>query len=248
MISLVEFLEPIKKNYLTDKALAVLYYESRYNNTDVLSTSEIKARLVSSRIQKSRNANIGALLNQVGSYVDSPERKDGERLWKLTGSGSKYIMTILEIKADSPEVLFDVHTLETLLLKIGNPDERNYLNEALICLKVGALRATVVFAWVAAIRNLQTKCFAKGIEVLNDAIQSHDSKAKVVSSIEDFSYIKDSTVIFVCQDLRIFDKSQKDTVQEALNLRNRCGHPGKYSPKEKKVSSYLEDIISIIFT
>ena len=29
--------------------------------------------------------------------------------------------------------------------------------------------------------------------------------------------------------------------------RNRCGHPGKYKPGVKQVSSFIEDIISIVF-
>ena len=48
-------------------------------------------------------------------------------------------------------------------------------------------------------------------------------------------------------DLGEFDKNEKDTIEEALNLRNRCGHPGKYRPGIKKASSFIEDIISVVF-
>jgi hypothetical protein len=36
-------------------------------------------------------------------------------------------------------------------------------------------------------------------------------------------------------------------LEEALNLRNRCGHPTKYRPGEKKVSSFIEDVAGIVF-
>lgn len=246
MITLVEFVEPLRKKSLTDKCLAVLYYETRYNNNDVLSGSEIRKRLRDARLPNVQSANVTALLNQVGAYVDTPGLKDGERLWKLTDTGSKYIRDLIGLKADSPEIIHDITTLENLISKLTNVDEKDYLNEALTCLKVGALRATVVFVWVAAIRNLQMKCLAKGKKLM-PALQKHDPKARNVKSIDDFAHIKDSTVLLACQHLAILDKSQRETAEEALRLRNRCGHPAKYSPKEKKVSSYIEDLISVVF-
>jgi hypothetical protein len=246
MITLVEFLEPLKKKSLTDKCLAVLYYETRYKNNQVLAGSEIRKRLLDSRIPNVRNANVTALLNQVGAYVDTLGLKNGERLWKLTESGAKHIRDLLGLKVDSPEVVHDIATLENLISKVTNLDERDYLNEALLCLKVGALRATVVFAWVAAIRNIQLKCLAKGKKLM-PALLKHDPKARTVKSIDDFAYIKDTTVLLACQNLGIFDKSQRETAEESLRLRNRCGHPAKYAPKEKKVSSYIEDLISVVF-
>ena len=49
-------------------------------------------------------------------------------------------------------------------------------------------------------------------------------------------------------DLSIFDKSEKRQLGQALDLRNDCGHPVKYKPGEKKVSSFIEDVTSIVFT
>lgn len=246
MIALVEFLEPLKRKSLTDKCLAVLYYEGRYNNNQILAGSEIKKRLRDSRVPNIQNANVTALLNQVGAFVDTLGLKDGERLWRLTDSGLKHVRDLVGLKADSPEILHDVATLENFISKITNPDERDYLIEALTCLKVGALRATVVFAWVAAMRNLQLKSLTKGNK-LNPALQKHDPKARTVNTLDDFAYIKDSTILLACQDIGIFDKSQRETAEEGLRLRNRCGHPAKYAPKEKKVSSYIEDLISVVF-
>lgn len=246
MITLVEFLEPLKKETITDKCLAVLYYEARYKNNEVLVGSEIKKRLSDARIPSVKKANVTALLNQVGPFVDTPGLKDGERMWRLTDTGAKHVRELLGLKTDSPEVVHDITTLETLIAKLKSTDERDYLIEAVTCLRVGALRSCVVFAWTAAIRNIQIKCLAQG-KNLNPALQKHDPNARTVKSLDDFAYIKDSTVLLAAQDLCIFDKSQRETAEEALKLRNRCGHPAKYSPKEKKVSSFIEDLISVVF-
>jgi len=48
--------------------------------------------------------------------------------------------------------------------------------------------------------------------------------------------------------LFVLDKNEKDILEEALNLRNKCGHPGKYKLGPKKVSSFIEDIVNIVFS
>jgi hypothetical protein len=89
---------------------------------------------------------------------------------------------------------------------------------------------------------------AKGSVAVTSAVQRLDSKARAVKSIDDFAYVKDATMLLAAKDLGIVDKNEKDTLTEALNLRNRCGHPGKYRPGVKKVSAFVEDVTSIVFT
>jgi len=121
------------------------------------------------------------------------------------------------------------------------------VEEALTCLQVGALRACVVFLWTGAIRTIQNEMLVYGSTKLNAALQKHDPKARAVSTIDHFSYIKDKTSLLAAQELGELDKGEKDTLEENLNLRNRCGHPGKYRPGVKKVSSFIEDVVSIVF-
>ena len=60
--------------------------------------------------------------------------------------------------------------------------------------------------------------------------------------------VKDGDLIQVAQDLSVYDKSEKKRLGEALDLRNDCGHPVRYKPGEKRVSSFIEDLTSIVFT
>ena len=82
---------------------------------------------------------------------------------------------------------------------------------------------------------------------LNAAIAKHDPKARPVNKLEDFAYIRDATALLAFQDLGVLDKGQKTTLGEALDLRNRCGHPTKYTPGVKKASSFIEDVLGIVF-
>ena len=115
-------------------------------------------------------------------------------------------------------------------------------------LSVGALRPCVVSVWVAVARTLQHEMMKNGQAAVTVAVQKHDQKARAIKSVDDFAYVKESIQLLAARELGVLDKSEKDTLEEALDLRNRCGHPSKYRPGVKKVSAFMEDVVSIVFT
>lgn len=86
-----------------------------------------------------------------------------------------------------------------------------------------------------------------GSAKVNAAIVTHDPKARTLRKADDFANVKDSVFLKALQDLGLFDKGEKATLEEALSLRNRCGHPTKYRPGVKKASSFIEDVVGIVF-
>jgi site-specific recombinase XerD len=141
----------------------------------------------------------------------------------------------------------NTRSLYSLLNDVKDKDEKDYLIESIKCLETGALRSGIVFAWVAAIRNIHGQMVKHGHRTLNVAIKKHSPNAIDVKTIDDFLYIKDSVTLKAALDLDIFDKSEKDVLEECLNLRNKCGHPGQYKPRPLKAMAFLEDLITIVF-
>lgn len=159
----------------------------------------------------------------------------------------KFIPSPLDLLYDHDNIdPMDETVVRNLISFISTDDEKNYFNEAAKCMKVGALRASVLLIWEAAIRNIQQRClrYSKG---LNEALKKHYPKAKEVESMEDFAYIKESLVLQASNDIGIFDKNEKETLKDCLDLRNHCGHPSNYSPGTQKVMAFLEDIIRILY-
>jgi hypothetical protein len=151
------------------------------------------------------------------------------------------------LPSTAPEIENDVATLQALVAKVSDSVVRDYVLEAIKCLSVGAIRAAVVFLWTGAIRTLQEECLTRHGATLNAAIAKHDPKARSVNKLEDFAYIRDATALLAFQELGILDKGEKTTLGEALDLRNRCGHPTKYIPGIKKASSFIEDVVGVVF-
>lgn len=246
-MTLVEFLAPLKKGTRQNQILAVLYFCHRYKNHESLTVESIRRELRSARVSGHAKINVADVLSKSGHFVDSPGSEGAKRLWRLTDSGTKHVRELLDLPAADPDIEHDVGALTSLVGSLNDAEVKAYVEESIKCLQVGALRAAIVFLWSGAIRTLQDKALSLGSTPLTAAVQKHDRKARKIARIEDYSYIKDKTALLAFRDLGLIDKSEKDTLEEALSLRNRCGHPGKYKPGAKKASSFVEDIISIVF-
>ncbi len=246
-MTLVEFIAPLSKKSHRDRILAALYFCQRYEKLDALTVEQIKEKLKRARAPQWAKANISDILAKSGHYVDTPGIQDSKRLWSLTSSGNEYVRKLLSLPSAEPELEHDAGSLEQIIENITDLQIKDYLNESLKCLQIGALRACVVFLWSGAIRIIQNKLLLYKQIDLNNAIKKHDPKARKVKTIDQFAYIKDKTVLLASLELGLFDKNEKGTLEEALDLRNRCGHPGKYKPGVKKVSSFIEDLVSIVF-
>jgi hypothetical protein len=59
--------------------------------------------------------------------------------------------------------------------------------------------------------------------------------------------VNDRVDLLAFEELGLVDKGQRPTLEEALGLRNRSGHPTKYRPGVKKVSGFIEDLVGIVF-
>jgi hypothetical protein len=246
-MTLVEFLSPLKTAAAWKKVLGVLYFKKRYEDTDAMTVEQIRAALLAARVPRAKSMNISDVLGRSGEYVDSPRAEGGRRLWSITDTGEREIRGLLGLPGAEPEIEHDVATLTKLVSKLRDPGAKDFIEEAIKCLQVGALRAAVVFLWTGAIQTLRAKAWKKGADKVNAAISTHDPKGRTLRKAEDFANVKDSVFLRALQDLGVIDKGEKGTLEEALNLRNRCGHPTRYKPGVNKASSFIEDVVGIVF-
>lgn len=139
--------------------------------------------------------------------------------------------------------------LESLVFDIKDIDEIDYLMEGIDCFRNGVLRAGVIFIWSAAIRNIRQQIINKTtLNHINEELSSIDPRAKKIKTIDSFEYIKDETVIHLCERIGLFSKFEKnELINNCLGLRNKCGHPSSYKPENQKVKSFVEEILNMIY-
>jgi hypothetical protein len=243
-VTLLEFLHPIRTNGRKEQVLTVLYYFKHFQDIPMLSVSEIREGLKKARVPQAKTINISGALHEAVPYAD---RVGPRGVWAITESGEEFVGQLGVRAKDTTSV--QPQTTELEALAAGQQDEavRGYIEEALKCLSVDALRAAVVFLWTGAARTLQDKALSKGTKALKAALQKHDPKARNVTKIDDFAWVKDKYLLLACGELGLLDKGERGTLEDALNLRNRCGHPTKYKPGVAKVSSFIEDVVGIVW-
>lgn len=246
-MTLIEFLHPIKSGRQRDIVLATLYYLSRYQSEAAVTVERIRTALKQARVPKAKTMNIAAILAGSGHLVDSPGSDGSRLLWSLTPPGEGEVRKLLPLPAAEPELEHDVASLTTLAERLADETVRGYVEEAIRCLSVDALRAATVFLWAGAIRTLHQAAWAEGATSVNAAIGTHDAKARAVKKLDDFAYIKDATFLKAAFDLGLIDKAERGTLEEALDLRNKCSHPTKYRPRINKARSFIEDVVGIVF-
>ncbi|WP_155412958.1 hypothetical protein [Xanthomonas arboricola] len=246
-MTLVEFIHPLKGSSNRDLCLAAMYFHQRYDGVDELAIEAVRALLKKARVPKAGTMNIADVLSKSAPLVDAAGKQGRSILWRLTSSGQERVRQLLELPEHDIEVEHDVASLQVLVDQVADDDTVDYLREALKCLQVNALRATVVFVWSASVKKLRDDIFACGASLVDAAVRKYDTKAKTITKSDDLVLIKESVLLLAAQELGIFDKNQRGVLEECLNLRNKCGHPGKYKLGPKKVSSFLEDLIGILF-
>jgi hypothetical protein len=243
--TLLEFLGPVIHHGRRTICLAAMHYMKRQNQSG-LTSAELKTALVAARVPSAAKYNVSDVLSKAGALV-SASQTGTTRTWFLTKTGEEFVAQELGLEMRAPEVVNSVEGLSKLLGAISDDVIRGYVAESLLCYEVDARRAAVVFLWSGAVRSLQDRALLKGAQALNAAIAKHDSKAKQIARIDDFSAIKDTIQLLGFRELGIVDKGQWQTLQDGLTLRNQCGHPTKYEPGPAKVASFIEDIIGIAF-
>lgn len=144
-MTLVEFLAPLKNSTHQDRVLALLYYRERYSEKKALTVDEIRQDLKTARAKAAARVNVADVLNKSGHFVDTDGLQGKKRLWTLTDSGRDHVRELLGLPKADVEVEHDVGTLERVIAKVPDPDVRDYLEEAVKCLKVGAFRALSYF-------------------------------------------------------------------------------------------------------
>jgi hypothetical protein len=241
-VTLAEFLAPVKGAGQKELVQAVLYFGKHHGGRDGMSAADIRDGLTKARVPWARSANIARALGLSVPNVDQAERG----LWVITATGEERIRDLMGLPSAEPEVHTDVATLRRLEQKVPDETTRDYIEEAVKCLQVGARRAAVVFMWSGAVSAIRDEVWQHGARQIEAALQGHNPRARFRKK-NDFEGVKDSDLLQVAQDLAVYDKSQKRRLGEALDLRNDCGHPVKYRPGEKKVSSFIEDVITVVF-
>lgn len=167
--------------------------------------------------------------------------------WELTTSGKQRV-ALLAGPAMSPlPTALAAVDLRAHLAGIASPDVMAFLSEAVTCLETQQLRAAVVLSWVGAVAMLYDHVVAHSFVAFNKEAAKRDAKWKDAKNTDDLARMKEHDFLNVLEALSIIGKNVKQELQNALTLRNACGHPNSLRIGANRVAAHIEVLTLNVF-
>lgn len=246
-----EFLKSLKKGSLASRVLCVVYYLSEHRDVATLTSSDVIDVFRTIRDRQSASGNVSQALitcAQSGFVHNTGTKRGREILWEVTDTGRAEVRNVLGIVVEPDELEKEVNDLTVIASRLSNADVRDYLQEGIDCLRVRAMRASIVFVWSGAIRLIQARLMDSAYLAGTLASLKALGVRRPIATIDDWSYVEDSQTLRAAKDVGLFSKTQHQTISQGLVLRNQCGHPSNVKPSTNKTKSYLEELSDLVFS
>lgn len=166
-----------------------------------------------------------------------------EDRWSLSIDGRSEVETYLDAVAGIKPAK---DALLALAVRIKDPAERSFLNEAMRCLQASAPRGAIVMAWALTVDHMQNHVLVHHSAAFNSALRARtDANKHVVIAIkDDFDKItKESVFIEVMRSAGIITNDVRKILDTQLGLRNTAAHPSTVEVPESKVVAAIEDLV-----
>jgi len=219
--------------------------------------------------------------NQILGQLSQPGRMSSDILQKYSDGCGRLIalsapnnlknsyLDVLDgvIKPFRSELILPVQTGETnstslallhnILSNLADPEENEYLQEAISCAQRGFFRAAVILGWCAAIDRIHRRISVVGFSTFNvtSAQMASQQKGRFkrfsspqnVSSIGEIRGVFDTLVIWIIEGMGMIDSNQHTRLRSCFDMRCQCAHPGGAAVTEYNLMSFFSDLNKIVF-
>ena len=221
-----------------DKMLLVL---AATNGSQSVSQIKDAAASAGFREPKNKNWNLSQLLG--GSKGKAIRTDTG---WELTDVGKLHLRT-LGVSNISPAVMQVAIDLRSHLQTISDPQTRDFVEEAIKCHEAGLYRSAVVMSWLGAMDVLHKHVHANHLATFNAEAKRVDAKWKTAVTTDDLGRMTEANFLDRLAAISVIGKNRKVELQNALNLRNGCGHPNSLKVGANKSAAHIETLLENVF-
>lgn len=167
--------------------------------------------------------------------------KDGFQLHRERKLAIESSLTTKPLKAKAKS------DLKSLLGVVTNPNENEFLKEAIDCFKIEAYRASIVMVWNLTIDHLFEFVLKHKLVDFNLALSKNtDKRIKITTVVkkDDFSEIPEGKFIEFCKSSGIISNDVRKILDSKLGIRNSYAHPSSLKMLESKAVEFIEDLVN----
>ncbi|MEQ9408199.1 MAG: hypothetical protein RIK87_10760 [Fuerstiella sp.] len=170
--------------------------------------------------------------------------------WTLSSEGIKHVQQIAGPLMNSP-IPKVASSLRTLLPNIARQQTADFVEEAISCFETRQYRAAIVLSWVGAVAVLYDHVVNNHLAQFNADATTRFAASRFpwvpAKNADGLSRMKEADFLIVLEKTNVIGKNVKQQLENALKLRNSCGHPNSYKLGEHKVSAHIEDLILNVY-
>jgi hypothetical protein len=194
-----------------------------------------------------------------------------DKLLKLAGSNnlkSSYLSAIDSITKPyrtelltpflkQPQASTSLSMLNKILSAIPDPNENEYIQEAIRCAQSDCTRGAVVLGWCATINRIHQIIEGLGFTHFN-VTSAQMASQKIgrfkkfnspqnVGSIGELREVFDNVVLWIIDGMGLIDPNQHTRLKSCFDMRCQCAHPGDAPITEWNLLSFFSDLNEIVF-
>jgi hypothetical protein len=135
--------------------------------------------------------------------------------------------------------------------KIPDVAEKDFMKEALICLRHDAARAAIIMVWNIAYYHLCIYVLKHKLKEFNDTYPKRfakkwkDASVQVITNYDDFAVdLKESETIEICNSALIITNDQYKILKEKLGKRNSAAHPSQSKMSQVQAEAFIDELIT----
>jgi len=171
--------------------------------------------------------------------------------WILNKNGKERISKISP--ANDRTKALEAITLRKHLNNIRDEGVKSFVEEAVICYENSLYRSAVILTWVGAVGYLADYVIKNRLSEFNTKAKTRFDrprrKIKDMKTSDDIGeQLKEKEFIQVLHDMSVIGRSVKKRLEQALDLRNSCGHPTSMTVGEHEVAAHVEALIQNVFS
>jgi hypothetical protein len=156
----------------------------------------------------------------------------------------------------SPTEVEGIFDLQKLVPGLIDPEESDYLKEAVECAQAGHKRAAIVLGWCALIDKIQKHIVRVGLHQFNAAstkIKNQTSgkfknwnKEFSVATLSELQTVFDTDLLVVLEGMNLIDGNQAERLRTCFQYRNHSAHPGEAPIEDAHVVAFFSDVNAIV--
>lgn len=133
------------------------------------------------------------------------------------------------------------------LTNITDADTRSFVEEAIKCYEAKLFRSAIVMSWLAAVDVLKKEVVEKHLSAFNVEARRVNPRWKDASNADEIGIMNEGDFLNRLMAISVIGKNRKQRLEQALTLRNGCGHPNSLKVGQNEVAAHIEALLQNVF-